>query len=464
MDAKAKHIPEAGAALAERFADWAAALEPGAVPPAVRSVMEYLVLDMIGLCLAARRSDYVSAVIASCDAQGPCTAVGHQRGFDAYGAALVNGTAVHGDDYDDTFEGTPVHAGAVIVPAVLAACQVRGLSGWDFLRGLAVGGELTCRLALVAPTAMHRAGFHPTAIIGALGAAAGVSAALGLERERFAWALGIAGSFASGIIEYLSEGTWSKRAHAGWAAQSGIRAAFMAEAKFNGPRTVLEGPHGFFFAFADKAIPRAYNEVTDGLGEVWQAQSLAFKPYACGTMCQPFIDCALALRRQGIAPAQIARIHCTVGEGTVHRLWEPRSEKAAPSSAYAAKFSVPYCIAVAFADGAAGLEQFTDSRTADAAVRALAAKVTYEIDPKDEYPRNYSGYLRVTLEDGRVVEARQPHLRGGRREPLAREEILAKMRANLVYGGWPEARAAEVEAFGAKVFECGAVELGALAA
>ncbi len=454
-----------GAALAERFAAWAAALEPGAVPTDLRRVLEYLILDVIGLCLAARHGDYVAAVVASCEARGPCTAIGHDRGFDAYGAALVNGTAAHGEDYDDTFEGTPVHAGAVIVPAVLAACEARGLSGRDLLRGLAVGSELTCRLALVAPTAMHRAGFHPTAVIGALGAAAGVSSALGLERDRFASALGVAGSFASGIIEYLSEGTWTKRVHAGWAAQAGIRAAYMAEAGFRGPRSVLEGPNGFFHGFADPSIPRAYAEVTTGLGERWQAQSLAFKTYACGTMCAPFIDCALALRREGVAPARIAGIHCTVGEGTVHRLWEPRAEKAAPSSAYAAKFSVPYCIAVAFADGAAGLEQFTDSRTADGAVRQLAAKVTYEVDPDDEYPRNYSGYLRVTLDDRRVLEARQPHLRGGRHEALERAEIVAKMRANLVYGGWQDARAAEVEALAAGVFDStDAVNLGALGA
>jgi 2-methylcitrate dehydratase PrpD len=452
-------------AVAERFADWAAMLGPNAVPAPVRRVMEFLVLDMIGLCLAARHSDYIAAVVESCEAEGPCTAVGHHRGFDAYGAALINGTAAHGEDYDDTFEGTPVHAGAVIAPAVLAACQARGRGGRDLLRGMAVGTELTCRLALVAPTAMHRAGFHPTAVIGALGAAAGAGAALGLDRERMASALGIAGSFASGIIEYLAEGTWTKRIHAGWAAQAGIRAAYLAERGFRGPRTVMEGDHGFFFAFAEASIPRDYNEVTTQLGRTWWAASLAFKPYACGTMCQPFIDCALALRRQGVDPASIESIHCTVGEGTVHRLWEPRAEKASPSSSYSAKFSVPYCIAVAFLDGAAGLEQFTDRRVADARVRALAAKVGYEIDPDDEYPRNYTGYLRVSLNDGQVVEARQPHLRGGRREPLERGEIVAKMRANLVYGGWPEARAAEVESFCAGLFDRGEVSgLGAFGA
>ncbi|MEK9662375.1 MAG: MmgE/PrpD family protein [Alphaproteobacteria bacterium] len=445
-------IPQAGAAVAERFADWATGLDGTAVPDDLRTVMESLLLDVVGLCVAARHSDYVAATMASCIAEGPCTAIGHARGLDAYGAALVNGTAIHGEDYDDTFEGTPVHAGAAIVPAVLAAGQARAIDGERLLAGMAVGSELACRLALVAPTAMHRAGFHPTAIIGALGATAGVCTALGLDSARFAAALGIAGSFASGIIEYLSEGAWTKRVHPGWAAQAGIRAALMAEAGFLGPRTVIEGPHGFFFAFAEPSIARDFDKLTVDLGTHWHAQSMAFKVFACGTMCQPFIDCALRLRREGVTPERIRAIHCTVGEGTVHRLWEPMSEKIAPSTSYAAKFSVPYCIAVAFADGAAGLEQFSDRRTTDAAIRDLAARVGYEIDPDDEYPRNYTGYLRVTLDVGSVVEARQPHLRGGRHEPLGREDIVAKMRANLAYGGWSPERTAAVEAFAAGLF------------
>ena len=200
-------------------------------------------------------------------------------------------------------------------------------------------------------------------------------------------------------------------------------------------------------------MARNFDEVTDGLGETWRAQSLAFKPYACGTMCQPFIDCALTLMRQGVDAARIRSIRCTVGEGTVHRLWEPRAEKISPSSSYSAKFSVPYCVAVAFIDGGAGLEQFTDHRVADPGVRDLAAKVTYEIDPKDEYPKNYTGTLQVTLDDGQVIEARQPHLRGGSRQPLESGEIFAKMRANLVYGGWSETRSSQVAAFSAALFD-----------
>lgn len=440
-------------AVGEIYAAWASHLAADEVPAGVCTVMQTLILDVIGLSVAARGSDYVAAILACSEEGGPCTAFGHARSLDVAGAALVNGAAAHGEDYDDTFEGTPVHAGAVIVPAVLAACEGFGRSGHDALRGMAVGAELTCRLALVAPTAIHRAGFHPTAVIGALGAAAGVSAALGLDRDKMASALGIAGSFASGIIEYLAEGTWTKRIHPGWAAQAGLRAARLAQAGFLGPRTVIEGSHGFFHAFAEESVPRDYSQVTDGLGEAWRCETLAFKPYACGTMAQPFIDCAIALRARGVQAKDVNFIVCKVGEGTVHRLWEPRSEKDAPSTPYSAKFSVPYCIAVALVDGAAGLEQFSEERVADPEVLALARKVKYEIDPANEYPQNYTGHVRAFLAGGRSVSTSQPHLRGGQREPLSRDELRAKLEANLAFGGWPTERAREIADFSLTVFE-----------
>jgi 2-methylcitrate dehydratase PrpD len=441
-------------AAAERFAAWAAALRPDGIPDPVRRVLRRTLLDSCGLMVAARNEDYINATIAASDGGGPCTAIGHEGGFDVASAALVNGTAIHGEDFDDTFEGTPIHVGAVMVPALLSAAEYRSLSGEDVLRGLAAGSELTCRLALVAPTAMHRQGFHPTAVCGAFGAAAGIAVALGLRAAQVASALGIAGSMASGIIEYLAEGTWTKRMHPGWAAQAGWRAARLAEEGFVGPRTVFEGEHGAFKAFAVPDIDRDFSHLTDDWGTVWEAANLAFKPYACGTMAQPFIDCAIRLRERAGAGAGIERIDAKVGEGTVHRLWEPHAEKIKPSTPYSAKFSVPFCVAVALADGEAGLGQFTEQRIADRAVTDLAAKVHYETDPDNEYPRNYTGHLAITLDDGSRLTADQPCLRGGRGAPLSDAEIERKFHANTAFGGWTSGRAETLAAFCGGLFDC----------
>ena len=286
----------------------------------------------------------------------------------------------------------------------------------------------------------------------------GVAAALGLAPEAIARAIGIAGSLASGIIEYLADGSSTKRLHAGAAAQSGIRAALLADGGFTGPATVLEGQHGFYKAFAPSRAPD-FAPLLDRLGENWLLETIAFKPYACGTMTQPFIDCAIELARSGIRAEEIAAMVCEVGEGTVHRLWEPLKLKQAPPNGYAAKFSTPYCIAVGFIDGKAGFEQFTDKRVTDPALRELAGTVSYVIDPNNEYPRNFTGHIRVTLKDGRVVEVRKPHMRGGAHEPLSQSDIMAKFYDNARYGGWPRGKAAALVEAVDRIAAGGAAEL-----
>src|SRR5262249_40988397 len=383
--------------------------------------------------------DYVKAAIAAWDDDGACTAIGHARPMSAAGAAFVNGTATHGEDFDDTFEGGPVHAGAVIVPAVLAACERHRPDGPSALLVIAVGVETMCRLSLVAPTLTHKAGFHPTAIFGAMGAAAGVGAALGLNARQLTDALGNVGSMASGIIEYLAEGAWTKRLHPGWAAQSGLRAALLGRAGFLGPRTVFEGVHGFYYGFAN-TTDGDYDAIAGDFGARWVTETLAFKPYPCGTMTHPYIDCARRLAAKGIKATDIKEMVCEVGEGTVHRLREPLAPNQTPANPHAATFSTPYCIAAAFVRGNVRLDAFTDDAVKEGRVTALAAKVRYQIDPHNPYPNNFTGHIRAVLADGRVIEERQPHMRGGAHEPLTREDIEEKFVLNARHGGWDAAR------------------------
>jgi len=295
--------------VAEQLAERVAALHADRLPESLRQKCEELLIDVVGLCVTARNEDYIKSALAGCYDEGPCTAIGHTRGLSAASAAFVNGTAAHGEDFDDTFEGGPVHAGAVIVPAVLAVCERHKPDGHAAFFGIAVGTEVMCRLSTVVPKAVHKAGFHPTAIFGAMGAAAGVSAALGLSARQLVDALGIAASMASGIIEYLAEGTWTKRLHPGWAAQSGMRAALLARGGFIGPRTVFEGVHGLFHGFAH-TTQGDYGALTDDFGSRWVTETLAFKPYPCGTMAHPYIDCAKRLAARGIKAGDVKELIC----------------------------------------------------------------------------------------------------------------------------------------------------------
>ncbi len=436
--------------VAEELAEKVSSLKD--VPEPVKNRSRDLLVDVAGLCIAARKSDYIAALKKSLDAGGACTALGHAETFNAEDAAMLNGAAAHGEDFDDTFEGGPVHSGAVVVPAVLAACERFERSGKDALLGIAAGVETMCRLSLVAPKRIHDAGFHPTAVLGVLGSTAAVARTMNLSEKQTVHALGIAGSTAGGLGEYLVDGAWTKRLHPGWAAHCGLHAARLAREGFSGPRTVLEGKRGVFSAFAHESN-FDFEKLTKHFGGTWVMKDLAFKPYATGTMNQPYIDCALRLAKRGFAADEVTEVVCETAEGYVQRLWEPLAAKRRPPNAYAAKFSVPFNIAVAFVTGGAGFEAFTEKSARDPRVLGLAAKVRYKIDPANPYPRGYTGHVRMTLKDGRVFEERQPHIRGGAHEPLAREELERKFLGNAAHGGWPDARARQFLKFSEKVFD-----------
>ena len=419
--------------VAEIFSDWAYSIQVKDIPHSVKKKLNIIVMDSIGLMISAKNEPYIKSLVEALNEKGDCSLIGHNKKVSPFNASIINGTAVHGEDFDDTFEGTPVHVGAVMVPAMLAAAQARKLSGNEFLKGLAIGSELICRLALVAPTAVHRQGFHPTAIFGAFGASIGISSAIGSSSNQMVSSLGIVGSMASGIIEYLAEGTSTKRLHPGWAAGCGWQSANIGKSGFVGPRTVFEGTHGVFNTFAKTTIKPEFSYLTNELGSRWECQKLAIKPYACGTMAQPFIDCSIKLKSEISNVNEIDKIVARVGEGTVHRLWEPLEEKQNPSSPYGAKFSVPYCIAVGLIDGQAGLKQFTEKRLQDPSLLNLASKVSYEINPDDEYPKNYTGDITIFNKNGTTISANQNCLRGGKLSPLKEEEVYRKFEENLKF-------------------------------
>ena len=418
--------------IAEEFSSWSKTLSVKDIPEKTQSTLKFLLKDICGIILSARNENYVKSLVETYKGSGNLVSLGHSERFDLFSSAIIAGTAAHGEDFDDTFEGNPMHVGATMIPAMLSAAQKFNLNGDQILKGLTIGSELICRLALVAPTAMHKQSFHPTAVCGTFGVAAGLSSVLDLTEKQMVSALGIAGSFTSGIIEYLAEGSWTKRVHPGWSANSGMNAALIAKSGFYGPRTVFEGEHGFFEAFALKEIERDYSHLTDGLGKRWENQNLAFKPFACGTMAQPFVDCAIKIRKKIKNLNNISSITAKVGEGTVHRLWEPLKEKKKPSTPYSAKFSVPYCVAVGFIRGDAGLNEFNEKSINDKEILNLASKVNYEIDPNNEYPKNYTGTLICKTSENEFTE-HQPCFRGGIKEPLTKDDIDKKYNANLNY-------------------------------
>jgi 2-methylcitrate dehydratase PrpD len=423
--------------FAETLASFAAGLTPGTVPRAVTEQAGRLLLDTAGVTLAAVPDDFAESVQTVARTLGgpPESSLwGATEQIGMAAAVLANGTLAHGLDYDDTLEEAIVHTGSCCVTAAVAAGEARHASGAEVLAAIVAGVEVMAAVGSACPGAFHRRGFHPTALCGSFGAAAAAGRLLGLTAAELTTAFGLCGSQASGIIEYLADGTWTKRLHAGWAAHAGVVAAMLARAGFTGPRTVFEGTHGFYRGFGGE-VPAADRlaALGAGLGREWAIQRLMFKAYPCGSINQPYMDCAARIRtRPGFDPAAIRAIACRTAEGPVHRLWEPIAEKRRPTTPYGAKFSLPYCIALVLVEGTAGVDGFSEAKTRDPGILAVAGKVGYVLDPTLPYPRRFTGHVRVELVDGRVFEETQDAPRGGPERPLPLEELRAKFRANAL--------------------------------
>jgi len=420
--------------IAARFARWVRALSLEQVPPGVVARARLLTLDTLGNALAAAPTPFGRAVVETAERLGGAAesaVIGSRARVAAANAVLANGTLAHGLDFDDTREDAIVHTGSVAVTTALAVGEAVGASGAATLEAMIASVEIMCRVGLAVPGRFHARHFHPTALTGSFAAAAAAGRLYGLGEAELAHAFGVCGSQASGIIEYLADGSWTKRFHPGWAAHAGVVAALLARAGFTGPARVFEGEQGFYEAFAGGHEPERLDALAATLGQGWELERLTFKPYPCGSIAHPYMDCALRLREsQALHPDAVAAIVCRTAAGPVPRLWEPLAAKRAPQNGYAAKFSLPYLIAVMLVRGGAGLGDFTDDAVGDPRVLALAARVAYEVDPTIDYPRQFVGHVRVTLADGRVLEARQDHPRGGPDFPMTDKELEAKFRDN----------------------------------
>jgi 2-methylcitrate dehydratase PrpD len=419
-------------AAARRLARFVTGLALDDVPVPVVAKASLLALDTLGNALAAAREDFGRAVLGVAERLGGApesTLLGGPTRVAAANAVLANATLAHGLDFDDTREDAIVHTGCVAVTTALAVGEAVGAGGRAVLEALIAAVEVMCRVGLAVPGALHARHFHPTAIASSFAAAAAAARLYTLPEDRLVHAFGICGSQAAGIIEYLTDGSWTKRLHPGWGAHAGVIAAQLARAGFTGPESVFEGTHGLYAAFAGGHDAGRLDGLLESLGRRWELLELTLKPYPCGSIAQPYMDCAARLRARA-RPRDIAAIRCRTAAGPVPRLWEPLAAKHAPPNGYAAKFSLPYLVASILVRGRAGLAEFADDAARDPDVLAVARRVTYELDATIDYPRQFVGDVELTLADGRTLRERQDRPRGGPGAPLTRAEVEAKFRGN----------------------------------
>lgn len=419
--------------ISDTLSRFATQLSYAELPPEVAKIAKLRILDTVGVCLASRDLEYAKAMLDLVLEQGgpeEAVAYGSKRRMPASWAALYNGSLAHGNDYDDTHSKSIIHVGGAVVPTALAMAEKLGRGGKDVLAAVVAGYEVVARIGMAAAKGFHAQGFHPTGVCGAFSACAVASKLLGLAPAQMAHAFGIAGSQASGSMEFLAEGAWTKRMHPGWAAHSGVVAAGLAQRGFKGPRRTFEGRYSLYNLYANTVkpdLPRA----TAGLGEEWEILNTDYKPYPCGHISHPYMDCALKLKReQGVKPEEIESIELRVPTAGVAILCEPAEDKRRPKSSYAARFSLPYAVGAVLVWGKAGIEEFSDAKIDDPAVLALCDRTRYVVDDTLPFPQSFPGWLFITMKDGRRLEARMDASRGSRENPMSDADVHGKFEAN----------------------------------
>ena len=412
------------------LSDWCATICWAALPTPVKARTQELVLDILGVALrgSTEPSSKIAAELGAEARQSQgASAIGAGFQTSAAWAALVNGATAHALEMDDVTRESSLHPGTVVIPAALAVAEEQGSSATDFLAAVVAGYEVTMRVgAALNPASAYERGFHPTGVAGAFGAAAAAARVLGLDTAGLCRAIGIAGTMAAGSMEYLSEGSWTKRLNAGWAAHSGVVAAQLAARGFTGPSSAIEGRLGALHAYSDAARP---GRLLAGLGEGFEIMRVGVKPYPCCRYNHGLIDCAIALRQEhGVRPENVKTMRLGVLGGGWLLVAEPIDQKRNPLSVVDAQFSAPYAVAVALARGRARLAEYSEAALADAEVRSLMSRTDCYQDPSLDarYPELWPAAIEIETTDGRGLSERVEYALGEPENPVSREGLVAK--------------------------------------
>ncbi len=417
--------------VSREFSEWATALEPDQVPPAVRHTVARFMLDGTGNALAAvRLGEAVAALKVANSLGGPSEAVplGGTERISAPAAALATGVLVHALDFDDTHGPGIVHATSGVLPAVFAVGQETGASGEEALLAAVVGYELICRLGAAAPHGFHARGFHATSVCATFASACATARLLGLSVDQMTDALGITGSNSGGLLEFLATGSTTKQLHPGMASMSGIIAARLAAAGAEGPATVLEGERGLFAAFSARQADAS--SILDRLGDRWESERVSLKPFPACALMHSALEVASQVSREIDDPSTINAIAVELHPDSVDVVAEPAAEKLRPKSPYDAKFSLHWSVAAMLIDGHLSLDSYEPQRIGRADVLTTAGRVTVSAGPSDVPAISAPASITVTLDDGRVLSHSIDAVPGGPSAPLSDEQVVSKFIGN----------------------------------
>ena len=387
------------------------------LPGNVRKEGLRTLLNWVGVAVGGSHHETIDVAIDALrpfSGQSQASILGRRERFDVMNAAFINGVSSHVFDYDDTHLKTIIHPAGPVMSAILALAEYRPVDGRAFLNALILGVETECRIGNAVYPDHYDRGWHITGTAGVFGAAASVGKLLDLSEQQMIWALGLAASQPVGLRE--SFGSMNKSFNPGRAASDGLFAAVLASKNFTSSDQMIEAKRGWANTISTK---QDYKEITEGLGERYEALLNTYKPFACGIVMHPAIDAAIQLRNQyQLKPDQIDTINLRVNPLVLEL-----TGKKTPTAGLEGKFSIYHAVAVAIVEGAAGEKQFSDRAVQDPVIVALRTRVVPVVDPAVK-PEQVE--MRITLKDGRQLDKSVQHAIGSLEAPMSDHDLETK--------------------------------------
>jgi len=393
--------------------------------------VKYFFLDFIGVCTRGSQENSSKSIYRFIREMGRSRQGGvvigtKERAPHPY-SALANGTSAHAIEMDDVNNESSLHPGVVVFSAALATSEMVGGSAKQFIEAAILGYEVMIRLGKAAGAEnSYKRGFHPTGTCGSFGSSVAASKILGLDEKGLLNALGIAGSQAAGSMEYLAQGAWTKRFHAGWASHSGMVAAQLARKGFRGPTSIIEGRDGFLHAYSNGADP---SKVLEGLGSGFEILRTSVKPHGCCRYMQPPIDAVLKIVKENdLPPERVEKVRVGILRAGAHLIAEPSEEKYTPQSIVDAQFSMPFGAAVAVLYRKAGLGEFHLSKIRSEEVQQMMKRVECVTDPDLEktFPKQWCATAEICTKDGKKYFTKVEYCKGDPENPLSWDELIEK--------------------------------------
>ena len=419
--------------MTEKFANFCEELRYEDLPHDVIKRTKLLILDTVGIIIRARHdaestSSLVSAIERLEMSNGSCQVFSDNKSYSPSAAALLNGTLAHSLDFDDTHAEASLHSSAPILAAALAAAEMNKSSGQQLITACVVGYEIQIRLGLAGGSSAHyKKGFHPSATCGIFGATAAAGNLMGLNKDQYISAFGIALSQSAGSMQFLTDGAWTKRSHVGQAAQNGLSCAIMAAEGFKGPSKAFEGQWGYFHSYAsggdmEKAI--------DGLGKKFETLNLGVKPYPSCRYSHAAIDGIIELKNElGFSTAELDDIDIGLSETALNIIGYPLSDKQNPKSVVDGQFSMPFCAAVTVKSGGLKWDDYKNHlNDSDTLSLCNKIKVSPDKDAEECCPEYMSAKVKVVVK-GKKYEKFVKIPKGEPENFMEDSEFISKFRS-----------------------------------